>query len=175
MEISPDLTSLGKYICGGMTAGAFGWQADQKKRYDPRQTHGSLGLLQHSGTYNNNVISLRAGIAGLGEVYTADGGVCAERARRSAAGAVERVLLTGGCGATGNGDRVDVGVPCAARNDPDAGGAGAGAARACASWCSTICQRTGIYTMTGVWPHGAQSACWKGRVRSIGGRGGVMS
>ena len=66
--ITPDLTSLGKYICGGMTAGAFGGRADLMERYDPR---GAVPL-QHSGTYNNNVFSLRAGIAGLGEVYTPD-------------------------------------------------------------------------------------------------------
>jgi glutamate-1-semialdehyde 2,1-aminomutase len=64
--ITPDLTSLGKYIGGGMTAGAFGGRADLMERYDPRQTT----PLQHSGTYNNNVFSLRAGIAGVGSVYT---------------------------------------------------------------------------------------------------------
>lgn len=64
--IAPDLTSLGKYICGGMTAGAFGGRADLMERYDPR---GAVPL-QHSGTYNNNVFSMRAGIAGLSEVYT---------------------------------------------------------------------------------------------------------
>ena len=41
------------------------------ERYDPR---GAVPL-QHSGTYNNNVFSLRAGIAGLGEVYTAEAAV----------------------------------------------------------------------------------------------------
>lgn len=69
--ITPDLTSLGKYICGGMTAGAFGGRADLMSRYDPR---GAVPL-QHSGTYNNNVFSLRAGIAGLGEVYTVEAAV----------------------------------------------------------------------------------------------------
>lgn len=64
--ITPDLTSLGKYIGGGMTAGAFGGRADLMERYDPRQAT----PLQHSGTYNNNVFSLRAGIAGVGSVYT---------------------------------------------------------------------------------------------------------
>jgi glutamate-1-semialdehyde 2,1-aminomutase len=66
--ITPDLTSLGKYIGGGMTAGAFGGRASLMERYDPRQKV----PLQHSGTYNNNVFSLRAGIAGLGQVYTPD-------------------------------------------------------------------------------------------------------
>lgn len=69
--IRPDLTSLGKYIGGGMTAGAFGGRAELMERYDPRKS----APLQHSGTYNNNVFSLRAGIAGLREVYTADAAV----------------------------------------------------------------------------------------------------
>ncbi|HYZ62679.1 MAG TPA: aminotransferase class III-fold pyridoxal phosphate-dependent enzyme [Acetobacteraceae bacterium] len=64
--ITPDLTSLGKYIGGGFTAGAFGGRADLMERYDPRQPT----PLQHSGTYNNNVFSLRAGIAGLSRIYT---------------------------------------------------------------------------------------------------------
>lgn len=66
LGITPDLTSLGKYIGGGFTAGAFGGRADLLERYDPRQA----APLQHSGTYNNNVFSLRAGIAGLGQVFT---------------------------------------------------------------------------------------------------------
>ena len=65
--ITPDLTSLGKYIAGGMTAGAFGGRAELMERYDPR----GASVLPHSGTYNNNVFSLRAGIAGLGTIYTA--------------------------------------------------------------------------------------------------------
>ncbi len=69
--ITPDLTTLGKYIGGGMTAGAFGGRAALMERYDPRQAV----PLQHSGTYNNNVFSLRAGIAGLREVYTPDAAV----------------------------------------------------------------------------------------------------
>lgn len=69
--IRPDLTSLGKYIGGGMTAGAFGGRAELMERYDPRQP----APLQHSGTYNNNVFSLRAGLAGLTQVYTAEAAV----------------------------------------------------------------------------------------------------
>jgi glutamate-1-semialdehyde 2,1-aminomutase len=66
LGITPDLTSLGKYIGGGFTAGAFGGRADLMARYDPRID----GPLQHSGTYNNNVFTLAAGIAGLSRVYT---------------------------------------------------------------------------------------------------------
>ncbi len=71
LRITPDLTSLGKYIGGGFTAGAFGGKAELLERYDPRQPV----PLQHSGTYNNNVFSLRAGIAGLGRIYTAEAAI----------------------------------------------------------------------------------------------------
>ncbi|MCI0753795.1 aspartate aminotransferase family protein [Teichococcus vastitatis] len=64
--ITPDLTALGKYIGGGLTAGAFGGRAELMQGFDPRQAV----PLQHSGTYNNNVFTLAAGIAGLGQVYT---------------------------------------------------------------------------------------------------------
>ena len=71
LGITPDLTSLGKYIGGGFTAGAFGGRADLMEGYDPRQEV----PLQHSGTYNNNVFTLAAGIAGLGQVYTPEAAV----------------------------------------------------------------------------------------------------
>ncbi len=71
LGITPDLLTLGKYIGGGMTFGAFGGRADLLERYDPRRAT----PLQHSGTYNNNVFSLRAGIAGLTEAYTPDAAV----------------------------------------------------------------------------------------------------
>jgi glutamate-1-semialdehyde 2,1-aminomutase len=64
--VIPDLTSLGKYIGGGLPAGAFGGRADILDRFDPRKSD----ALPHSGTYNNNVLTLAAGIAGLGKIYT---------------------------------------------------------------------------------------------------------
>jgi len=64
--IIPDLTSLGKYIGGGFSAGAFGGKAEFLDRFDPRRGD----ALPHSGTYNNNVFTLSAGIAGLSKIYT---------------------------------------------------------------------------------------------------------
>ncbi|MBI1775093.1 MAG: aminotransferase class III-fold pyridoxal phosphate-dependent enzyme [Proteobacteria bacterium] len=64
--ITPDLTSLGKYIGGGFSAGAFGGRADIMDRFDPRRAD----ALPHSGTFNNNVFTLSAGIAGLTRAYT---------------------------------------------------------------------------------------------------------
>ncbi|MSP49247.1 MAG: aspartate aminotransferase family protein [Alphaproteobacteria bacterium] len=69
--VIPDLTSLGKYIGGGLPAGAFGGRADILDRFDPRKSD----ALPHSGTYNNNVMTLAAGIAGLGKVYTKEAAV----------------------------------------------------------------------------------------------------
>lgn len=69
--VTPDLTSLGKYIGGGFTAGAFGGRADLLDRFDPRRSD----ALPHSGTYNNNVFTLSAGIVGLGKVYTKEAAV----------------------------------------------------------------------------------------------------
>jgi glutamate-1-semialdehyde 2,1-aminomutase len=64
--IIPDLTALGKYIGGGMTFGAFGGRADIMSIYDPRQPK----FLPHAGTFNNNVVTMAAGIAGLSAVFT---------------------------------------------------------------------------------------------------------
>jgi glutamate-1-semialdehyde 2,1-aminomutase len=64
--VIPDLTSLGKYIGGGFSAGAFGGRAEVMERFDPRRGD----ALPHSGTYNNNVFTLSAGIAGLTRAYT---------------------------------------------------------------------------------------------------------
>lgn len=59
--ITPDLTSFGKYVGGGLSFGAFGGREDLMMRLDPRRP----GALLHSGTYNNNVLTMAAGVAGL--------------------------------------------------------------------------------------------------------------
>jgi glutamate-1-semialdehyde 2,1-aminomutase len=66
LGIAPDLTALGKYICGGMTAGAFGGRADIMAIYDPRRPE----FMAHAGTFNNNVVSMAAGMTGLAEIFT---------------------------------------------------------------------------------------------------------
>lgn len=60
MALRPDLMTLGKWVGGGMSFGAFGGRKDVMQLYDPR-----TGIASHSGTFNNNVISMAAGIAGL--------------------------------------------------------------------------------------------------------------
>jgi glutamate-1-semialdehyde 2,1-aminomutase len=61
-----DLTTLGKYIGGGLSFGAFGGRADVMSRFDPRRAD----ALGHAGTFNNNVLTMAAGLAGLTEVLT---------------------------------------------------------------------------------------------------------
>jgi glutamate-1-semialdehyde 2,1-aminomutase len=64
--ILPDLTTLGKYIGGGMSFGAFGGRADIMERFDPRRSD----AFQHAGTFNNNLLTMNAGLVGLTEIYT---------------------------------------------------------------------------------------------------------
>jgi glutamate-1-semialdehyde 2,1-aminomutase len=64
--VTPDLTTLGKYIGGGMSFGAFGGRAEIIDLFDPRRPD----ALAHAGTFNNNVLTMSAGLAGLTQVFT---------------------------------------------------------------------------------------------------------
>jgi len=64
--VTPDMTSFGKYLGGGASFGAFGGRAELMARYDPGRTD----AVSHAGTFNNNVISMAAGLTGLREIYT---------------------------------------------------------------------------------------------------------
>jgi glutamate-1-semialdehyde 2,1-aminomutase len=66
LGVTPDMTVLGKYLGGGASFGAFGGRADVMERFDPR----SAQAFPHAGTFNNNVLSMAAGTAGLETVYT---------------------------------------------------------------------------------------------------------
>ena len=68
LGVTPDMTTLGKYIGGGMSFGAFGGREDIMQRYDPRNAR----ALPHGGTFNNNVLTMAAGHAGLSQVFTPD-------------------------------------------------------------------------------------------------------
>ena len=67
-DIRPDLVTLGKWIGGGMSFGGFGGRADIMDLFDP----GREGAIAHAGTFNNNVLTMSAGIAALTEIYPAD-------------------------------------------------------------------------------------------------------
>ncbi|KAI1185746.1 class III aminotransferase [Nemania serpens] len=66
--LRPDLTTLGKYLGGGMSFGAFGGRAEVMALFDPRVP----GALPHAGTFNNNVLTMNVGAAGLEGVFTAE-------------------------------------------------------------------------------------------------------
>jgi glutamate-1-semialdehyde 2,1-aminomutase len=67
LGIEPDLTTLGKYIGGGLAFGAFGGRAELMRRFDPTRPE----PLPHAGTFNNAVLTMAAGAAGLTKVYSA--------------------------------------------------------------------------------------------------------
>nr|WP_294519393.1 aminotransferase class III-fold pyridoxal phosphate-dependent enzyme [uncultured Rhodopila sp.] len=69
--VRPDLTTLGKYLGGGMSFGAFGGRAEIMDRFDPRRSD----ALPHAGTFNNNVLTMAAGLTGLTRVYTPEAAV----------------------------------------------------------------------------------------------------
>ncbi|UPY38199.1 aminotransferase class III-fold pyridoxal phosphate-dependent enzyme [Sediminicoccus sp. KRV36] len=77
--ITPDLTTLGKYVAGGMSFGAFGGRADIMSVYDPAHPK----ALPHGGTFNNNVLSMAAGVVAMGEIFD-DAAAEALRARGDA-------------------------------------------------------------------------------------------
>ncbi|MEZ5912503.1 MAG: aminotransferase class III-fold pyridoxal phosphate-dependent enzyme [Paracoccaceae bacterium] len=63
--IRPDLTTLGKWIGGGLPCGAFGERTDIIALFDP----GRAWPVPHVGTFNNNVLAMQAGTAAF-DVYT---------------------------------------------------------------------------------------------------------
>lgn len=65
-RVTPDMTTLGKYVGGGLPFGAFGGRADIMDRFDPLR----LDALVHAGTFNNNALTMAAGVAAMTEVYT---------------------------------------------------------------------------------------------------------
>lgn len=68
LDVLPDLTTLGKYLGGGLSFGAFGGRRDLMSRFDPRRAD----AFSHPGTFNNNVLSMAAGLTGLRHIFTPD-------------------------------------------------------------------------------------------------------
>ena len=68
LGLMPDLTTLGKYIGGGSSFGAFGGRHDIMALFDPREP----GAISHPGTFNNNVLTMAAGAAGLTYLFPPD-------------------------------------------------------------------------------------------------------
>lgn len=66
--VKPDLMTLGKYLGGGFSFGAFGGRQDIMARFDPSRADPWV----HPGTFQNNVMTMRAGVAVLEEIYTSE-------------------------------------------------------------------------------------------------------
>ena len=66
LGVHPDLTTLAKFVGGGLSFGAFGGRADLMGRFDPARAD----AFQHGGTFNNDVLTMAAGAAGLTRVLT---------------------------------------------------------------------------------------------------------
>jgi glutamate-1-semialdehyde 2,1-aminomutase len=60
-DVVPDLTTLGKYLGGGMPFGAFGGRRDVMSNFDMN----AGGSLTQAGTFNNNVVTMAAAIETL--------------------------------------------------------------------------------------------------------------
>lgn len=62
--VTPDLTTMGKIIGGGLPVAAFGGRADVMELMDPRRQPN----LPQGGTYNGNPLGMAAGVAALKEL-----------------------------------------------------------------------------------------------------------
>ena len=62
--VTPDLTAFGKFIGGGLPAGAFGGRADVMSVFDPAAEGDGKGVT-HSGTFNGNPATMAGGAATL--------------------------------------------------------------------------------------------------------------
>jgi glutamate-1-semialdehyde 2,1-aminomutase len=59
--VTPDLTTMGKIIGGGLPVSAFGGRADVMALFEGHRP----GALAQGGTYNGNPLGMAAGLAGL--------------------------------------------------------------------------------------------------------------
>jgi glutamate-1-semialdehyde 2,1-aminomutase len=66
--ITPDLTTLGKIIGGGLPVGALGGREDVMALFDPRVVEGRIA---HGGTFNANPLTMAAGLVTLDEMKPA--------------------------------------------------------------------------------------------------------
>ena len=71
LGVTPDLTSMGKIIGGGLPAGAFGGRRDLMEVFNPAQSR----PVMHASTFSGNPMTMAAGLAAM----TAFGSAEAER------------------------------------------------------------------------------------------------
>ena len=63
VDVTPDLTSIAKFIGGGLPLGAFGGRQEIMAPFDPAHPE----TIPHNGTFNGNNITMAAGIATMKE------------------------------------------------------------------------------------------------------------
>ena len=66
LGLAPDLTTIGKFFGGGLAFGCFGGKREIMQLFDPRRPD----ALGHAGTFNNNTLTMAAGIAAAGKLLT---------------------------------------------------------------------------------------------------------
>jgi glutamate-1-semialdehyde 2,1-aminomutase len=66
LGIEPDLKTLGKYVGGGMSFGAFGGRRAIMELFDPAKPN----ALPHAGTFNNNTLTMNVGTVAMTEIFT---------------------------------------------------------------------------------------------------------
>lgn len=66
--VKPDVITLGKYLGGGHSFGAFGGSVDFMARFDPSRPD----ALMHAGTFQNNVLTMATGIQVLEKIFTTE-------------------------------------------------------------------------------------------------------
>lgn len=66
--IVPDMTTVGKFFGGGLAFGCFGGRREIMERLDPRRPD----AIGHAGTFNNNTLTMAAGIAAIETYLTAE-------------------------------------------------------------------------------------------------------
>jgi glutamate-1-semialdehyde 2,1-aminomutase len=103
--VTPDMTTLGKYLGGGLSFGAFGGREDLMQNFDPFRADS----WPHAGTFNNNVLSMAAGLTGLRDLCTGEAiaglNVKGEKLRRGVNELAARhgaPLVATGCGSFAN-------------------------------------------------------------------------
>jgi len=104
-EVTPDITTFGKFLGAGFSSGAFGGRAELMSLMDPARPN----ALPHAGTFNNNVYSMHVGFSALNSVFTParasllyeDGEALRARLNRCAAEVSPAIQFTG-CGSIMN-------------------------------------------------------------------------
>ncbi len=66
VDVQPDMTTIGKFFGGGLNFGAIGGSAEIMDRLSPLASK----KLMHSGTFNNNILTMIAGYTALTKIFT---------------------------------------------------------------------------------------------------------